>query len=128
MTATKDGAELRNYRATHGTVRLVVDHQEEHYEVKVSALYMYEDMQEVTRYLAEHDFELLPEHECPVEYNADGSFSVWAAHKCGLDFGYVTVGTSVKVMIAGVAAALSAFAVQLLSEPIGVITEGLFFP
>lgn len=121
------GAQLQSRIATHGTVRLVVDHSEEHYEVKVDSVYMYSDMQEIMRYLNDHDFELLPEHECPVEYNQDGSFSIWACHKQGLDFGFVETDYNIKVMLTGMAASATLILIQWLSEPMGILTEGVIF-
>lgn len=127
-TAVANGANLKSRVATNGTVRLIVDHGEEHYEVRANYVYTYSDMREIMDYLREHDFEMLPEHEAPVEPNADGGFSIWCSHKQGLSFGFVEAELPVKVTIAGLVASVVLVLVQWLSEPMGVMTSSLVVP
>ena len=81
------GGLLESRVAKEGTVRLTVDHAEEHYEIEVDGTYFPADFMEIHRYLKAHNFEILPEEECPAESTPSGGWRVWASHKYGEVFG-----------------------------------------
>lgn len=96
-TITKSGADLQSKVATHGTVRLIVDHAEEHYEILTDELFMLTDYAEIEDYLTEHGFEVMDPSECPAERTRDG-WRYWACHVDGLQFGFITTGAALSVV------------------------------
>lgn len=83
---TTDGANLTSKDATGGTVHLLVNHDEEHYEIRADADHLEADWLEIGTYLSDHGFEIMPEHECEAELRVDGGYTYWAAHFSGVQF------------------------------------------
>jgi hypothetical protein len=98
---TKSGADLQSKVATFGTVRLIVDHAEEHYEIQADRNYELPDQLEIVNYLADHGFEVMGPDECPVEATVYG-WRMWACHVDGAQFGFITPALAFSVVAASI--------------------------
>lgn len=106
VNITKTGADLQSKVATNGTVRLVVDHSEEHYELLAEDDYLLSDFTEIESYLHEYGYHILDHDECPAEITLTG-WRLWAAHVRGEQFGFANVKVMATVTAIGVFALLA---------------------
>lgn len=106
-TPTLNGADLQSKVATNGTVRLIVNHADEHYELRTQHDYLETDYIEIVDYLTAYGFVVLDEYESPREQIPTG-WRYWAAHVRGEQFGFAGVGVVGTVTAIGlsIAAAL----------------------